>query len=107
MKGLAELTKTTLIGGLLIVLPIYLTILLLAKTLAGVLASLAPVTAAIPAGREFPQVTAILIVLVVCLWRARGPHQSRVAGQERVRTLGARKDPRLYDGAGVRQKCLW
>jgi uncharacterized membrane protein len=67
MKGLAELTKTTLIGGLLVVLPIYLSILLLAKTLAGVLALLAPVTAAVPAGREFPQVTAILIVLVVCL----------------------------------------
>ena len=67
MKGLAELTKTTLIGGLLVVLPIYLSILLLAKTLAGVLALLAPVTAAIPAGGQFPQVIAILIVLVVCL----------------------------------------
>jgi uncharacterized membrane protein len=67
MKGLAELIKTTLIGGLLVVLPIYLSILLLAKTLSGVLALLAPVTAAIPAGREFPQVAAILIVLAVCL----------------------------------------
>ena len=67
MKGLAELTKTTLIGGLLIVLPIYLSILLLAKTLAGVLALLAPVTAAIPAGAQFRQVIAILIVLAVCL----------------------------------------
>ena len=50
MKGLAELTKTTLIGGLLVVLPIYLSILLLAKTLAGILALLSPVTATIPAG---------------------------------------------------------
>ncbi len=67
MKGLAELTKTTLIGGLLVVLPIYLSILLLAKTLSGVLGVLSPVTAAIPAAGQFRQVTAILIVLVVCL----------------------------------------
>src|SRR4030095_7906348 len=67
MKGLAELTKTTLIGGLLVVLPISLSILLLAKTLSGVLALLSPVTVAIPAGGQFRQVIAILIVLVVCL----------------------------------------
>ena len=67
MKGLAELTKTTLIGGLLVVLPIYLTILLLAKMLAGVLELLAPVTAVIPAGARFQQLAAILIVLAVCL----------------------------------------
>jgi uncharacterized membrane protein len=67
MKGLAELLKTTLIGGLLVVLPIYLSILLLAKTLGGVLALLSPVTAAIPAGAQFRQAVAILIVLAVCL----------------------------------------
>jgi uncharacterized membrane protein len=66
MKGLAELTKTTLIGGLLVVLPIYLSILLLAKTLSGIFALLSPVTAAIPAGAQFRQVIAILIVLAVC-----------------------------------------
>ena len=67
MKGLAELTKTTLIGGLLVVLPIYLSILLLAKTLAGILALLSPVTAAIPAGTQFRQIFALMIVLAVCL----------------------------------------
>jgi len=67
MKALAELTKTTLIGGLLVVLPIYLSILLLAKTLAGILALLSPVTAAIPAGTQFRQVFALMIVLAVCL----------------------------------------
>ena len=68
MKGLTELTKTTLIGGLLVVLPIYLSILLLAKTLSGLLALMSPVTAAIPAGTQFRQVIAILIVLVVCVF---------------------------------------
>jgi uncharacterized membrane protein len=67
MKGLAELTKTTLIGGLLVVLPIYLSILLLAKTVAAIFALLSPITAAIPAGAQFRQVIAIVIVLAVCL----------------------------------------
>lgn len=68
MKGLAELTKTTLIGGLLVVLPIYLSILLLAKTLSGILALLSPVTAAVPAGAQFKQLLALLIVFAVCLF---------------------------------------
>jgi len=67
MKSLAELTKTTLIGGLLVVLPIYLSILLLVKTLAGIFALLSPVTEAIPAGAQFRQLIAIVIALVVCL----------------------------------------
>ena len=67
MKGLAELTKTTLIGGLLVILPIYLSILLLVKTLAGVVALMAPVTATIPASAQFREVIAIVIVLAVCL----------------------------------------
>ena len=67
MKGLAELTRTTLIGGVLVVLPIYLSILLLAKTLATIFALLSPVTAAIPAGAQLRQVIAIVIVLAVCL----------------------------------------
>lgn len=66
MKGLAELTKTTLIGGVLIVLPIYLSILMVAKTLSVIVALLAPVTATIPAGAQFRQLIAVLIVLTVC-----------------------------------------
>jgi len=67
MKSLAELTKTTLIGGLLVVLPIYLSILLLVKTIAGIFALLSPVTEAIPAGAQFRQLIAIVIAFVVCL----------------------------------------
>jgi uncharacterized membrane protein len=66
MRGLAELTKTTLIGGLLIVLPIYLSILMVGKTLSAISTLLSPVTAAIPAGAQFRQVIAVLIVLAVC-----------------------------------------
>ena len=66
MKGLAEFTKTTLIGGVLIVLPIYLSILLLAKTIAGVTALIAPVTAQLPAALQFRQVIAMLVVIFTC-----------------------------------------
>ncbi len=66
MRGLAEFTKTSLIGGVLIILPIYLSILLLLKTLGAVGALIAPVTAQLPAALKFRQVIAILIVILVC-----------------------------------------
>jgi len=66
MKSIPEFTKTTLIGGLLVILPIYVSFILLAKTLGGVVALLSPITAAIPAGVQFRQVVAILIVLAAC-----------------------------------------
>jgi len=67
MKALAEFTRTTLIGGILVLLPIYVAVLLLLKVLKGVMALLAPVTAQVPAGAEFREVIAILIILAACL----------------------------------------
>ena len=106
MKGLAELTKTTLIGGLLMVLPIYLTILLLAKTLAGLLGLLSPVTAAIPAGAQFRQVIAILIMLAVCmlvgsLVRTEVGLRAKKAFERSV----LKRSPGIR-WCGARQKCL-
>lgn len=66
MRTLAEFTKTTLIGGLLIVLPVYLTLLLLAKTVQGLLALVQPVTAQVPASLQFRQVLAILLLAAAC-----------------------------------------
>ena len=40
MRSLAEFVKTTLVGGILIVLPIYVAILLIAKATGGLLAVL-------------------------------------------------------------------
>ena len=114
MKNLAEFTKTTLIGGLLVVLPIYLIILFLAKTLKGVLTLLSPVTAAIPAGTQFRQVIALLIVVVVCLLagaivrsrsglRAKNAFErtvlERVPGYTLVRGLAERLSGNERDGA--------
>jgi uncharacterized membrane protein len=66
MRRIAEFTKTTLIGGVLIVLPVYLSVLLLAKTISGILALLSPVTAQIPADVELRSVIAIVILIAAC-----------------------------------------
>jgi uncharacterized membrane protein len=66
MKALAEFTRTTLVGGILVLLPIYLAVLLLLKTLAGVAALIAPVTAQVPAGAQFREVIALVIILAAC-----------------------------------------
>lgn len=66
LRSIAEFTKTTLVGGLLIVLPIYLTFILLAKTIKGALGLVAPITNQIPSGVEFRQFVSIGIVVGVC-----------------------------------------
>ena len=66
MRTLAEFTKTTLIGGILIILPIYVAVLLLAKAVKGLLALLTPVAEQLPAGVEFRQAAAILLLIAVC-----------------------------------------
>ena len=66
MKTLAEFTRTTLIGGLLIILPIYIAVLLLAKTVKGLLALLQPLAERVPASVEFRQIVAIVLLVCVC-----------------------------------------
>lgn len=66
MRGLAEFTKTTIVGGVLIVLPLWFSILLLAKAASGLFALLAPVTSQLPPEMHFRRVVAILIVVAVC-----------------------------------------
>jgi uncharacterized membrane protein len=66
MRALAEFTKTTLIGGILIILPIYVAVLLLAKAVKGLLEILGPVSGALPAGVEFRQAATIILLIVVC-----------------------------------------
>jgi uncharacterized membrane protein len=66
MRRIAEFSKTTLIGGLLIVLPLYLAILLLAKTVSGLLSLLSPITGAIPDDVGLRPVIAALILIAIC-----------------------------------------
>jgi uncharacterized membrane protein len=66
MKTLVIFAKTTLIGGILIVLPIYVSVLLLAKAVKGLLAILSPITAGIPAPPGFREILAALVLAGVC-----------------------------------------
>lgn len=66
MRSLVEFTKTTLIGGLLVVLPIYLAFLLLAKTAMGLVMLLHPLTAPIPASVHFRTAVAAVLLMGVC-----------------------------------------
>jgi uncharacterized membrane protein len=67
MKVLVEFLKTTLIGGLLIVVPTYLAVLLLAKAVGGLLALLGPIVALLPQGvQPFGRILAIVLVVLVC-----------------------------------------
>jgi len=66
MKTLAEFIKTTLIGGILIVLPVYVSILLLIKAFNGLLGVVKPIAAVIPSSVEFEQALAIIILAAIC-----------------------------------------
>jgi uncharacterized membrane protein len=66
MRALAEFTKTTLVGGILVVLPLWISVLLLAKAMMGAFALLSPVTSQLPASMHLRNVVALLIVIAAC-----------------------------------------
>jgi uncharacterized membrane protein len=66
MRVLAEFTKTTLIGGVLIILPIYIAILLLTKAVKGLLGLLGPIAGSLPADVEFRQAATIILLIGAC-----------------------------------------
>jgi len=66
MRRLAEITKTTLLGGVLVVLPLWVSTLLLAKAVMGMLALLSPVTAQLPAEMHLRRLVAVAIVVLIC-----------------------------------------
>ena len=66
MKAIADFTKTTLIGGFLIILPIYVSLILIAKALQGLLAAMRPITAVVPAYVQFREIIAALVIIAIC-----------------------------------------
>jgi uncharacterized membrane protein len=66
MKRIAAFTRTTLVGGILVVLPAYLTFLVLAKGLQGLLGLLAPVAAQLPAAVELRGALAAVLLVAIC-----------------------------------------
>jgi len=66
LRSVAEFTKTTLIGGVLVILPVYLSVLLLLKAFAGVVGLVAPITHGLPVSLLFREVIAMLALIGVC-----------------------------------------
>ncbi len=66
MRTIAEFTKTTLIGGVLVLIPIYLSVLLLLKALGGIVALVAPITAGLPETLPLREVIAMLLLIAAC-----------------------------------------
>src|SRR5260370_33538981 len=66
MRPIGESVKTKLIGGLLIVLRVYIAVLLILKAVQGLVAAVKPITAAIPGSVEVEEILAILVLAVIC-----------------------------------------
>jgi uncharacterized membrane protein len=66
MRAIAEFTKTTLIGGVLVIIPIYLSVLLLLKAIAGVMGLVSPITEGLPATLPFREMLALLLLVAAC-----------------------------------------
>jgi hypothetical protein len=66
VRSLAEFVKATLIGGLLIILPIYVSVILILRAIQGVISALKPVTAVVPAYIQFREVVAALVIIIIC-----------------------------------------
>jgi len=66
MKPVIEFVKLTLIGGLLVVLPIWLTVVLLMKVVNGALTVLRPIAKLVPQGIVHDNLVALALLLVIC-----------------------------------------
>jgi uncharacterized membrane protein len=66
MRAIAEFTKTTLIGGVLIVVPVYLTVLLLLKAMATIGGLVSPITHELPTTLPFRELIALLLLVATC-----------------------------------------
>jgi len=66
MRSFAEFVKTTLIGGVLVLVPIYLITLLLLKAFAGVMGLVSPISQGLPQTLPLRELLAILILIAAC-----------------------------------------
>jgi uncharacterized membrane protein len=66
MKTLTKFLKMTLVGGLLVVLPIWVSLLLLLKAIKGAMAMLLPIAKLLPQRFVHEKVAALGLLLVIC-----------------------------------------
>lgn len=88
MKSLIEFIKTTIIGGLLVLLPIGLLVLIVAKAISGAMAVIGPIAAQLPTGTRFSNVIALALIIAGCF--GAGLILRTVLGQ-RIKTLLERR----------------
>ena len=89
MKRSIEFLRTTVLGGALVVLPVWLTVLLLLKAVMQLQVFVKPVSTALPEGVVHPRVMAVLALLALCfvvgaLVRTTIGRQVRLAVERRV-----------------------
>lgn len=66
MKPLVQFLKTTLVGGLVIVLPVWVSILLVLKSLGAATVVVHPIATQLPEKARFPQLIAAALLLAAC-----------------------------------------
>jgi uncharacterized membrane protein len=66
MKQVIEFIKTTMLGGVLVIVPAALVLFLLGKVARGFKGALDPLAAKLPPSIQFPYMTEIVAVLAVC-----------------------------------------
>ena len=66
MKTLTDFLKVTLIGGLLVVLPLWLSVLLLIKAIKSALALLQPIAKLVPQKFVHHDVVAVCLLILIC-----------------------------------------
>ena len=66
MKTLTDFLRMTLVGGLLIVLPLWVSLLLLLKAIKGAMAMLLPIAKLLPQTVVHEKVVALVLLLAIC-----------------------------------------
>jgi|SRR5882724_664587 len=66
MKTIARFLKVTLVGGLLVVLPLWVSLLMLFKAINGALKMLLPIAKLLPQKIVHEKISAILLLLLIC-----------------------------------------
>jgi len=67
MKTITRFLKVTLVGGLLVVLPVWVSLLLLLKAIKGAMAMLLPIAKLLPQWFVHEKVAALVLLLAICL----------------------------------------
>jgi len=66
MRAITKFIKTTIFGGILVIMPLYLTLLLLLKALASMQVLIKPITRLLPVSLQHPQIVAAVTLISLC-----------------------------------------